>query len=193
MNTFSSLAPSCLSTSPWWSWWQPMPLPSTTWRSSQRHVLNKNGTCSADSRASLTTSYMGIRNGHKDSFTSVAGTESTHRQVLVNYWVIKDWIKSTMISWNTMGLGVVGGCDGDDVSWQKHDSRMIFSFWLSHNVLLETISIPFLRWKKSLQRVWDCHDNSISHFKAEIWKQCHRHSEIKWTLIQEKRRRILIS
>ena len=64
----------------------------------QRHVLSKNGTCSADSRASLTTSYMGMRSGHKDSFTSVAGTESTHRQVLVNYWVIKDWIKSTMIS-----------------------------------------------------------------------------------------------
>ena len=72
----------------------------------QRHVLSKNGThlpkdsgtYSADSRATLTTSYMGRGNGHKDSFTSVAGAESTHRQVLVNYWVIKDWIKSTMIS-----------------------------------------------------------------------------------------------
>lgn len=53
----------------------------------QRHVISKQGkflpkdtgTYSTDSRATITTSYMSIRNGHKDSFTSIAGTESTHR------------------------------------------------------------------------------------------------------------------
>ena len=55
----------------------------------QRHIVSKqatrkdSGTYSAESRATITTSYMPMRNGlgHKDSFTSIAGTESTHRWV----------------------------------------------------------------------------------------------------------------
>ena len=57
----------------------------------QRHVVSKQGKfvqkdrsssySAADGSNTLTTSYIAIRNGHKDSFSSIAGTESTHRQV----------------------------------------------------------------------------------------------------------------
>eukprot|EP00092_Neocalanus_flemingeri_P031668 GFUD01034394.1.p1 GENE.GFUD01034394.1~~GFUD01034394.1.p1 ORF type:complete len:463 (-),score=82.11 GFUD01034394.1:47-1435(-) len=56
-----------------------------------RHILSKNGTglsklssketgtYSASSRATITTSYTHVRNGHNNSFSSIAGTESAHR------------------------------------------------------------------------------------------------------------------
>ena len=49
----------------------------------QRHIVSRNGkesgTYSTESRATITTSYIHMRNGHKNSITSIAGTESTHR------------------------------------------------------------------------------------------------------------------
>ena len=56
----------------------------------QRHVVSKQGkfvrkdrsaSYSGDNGNTLTTSYISIRNTHKDSFSSIAGTESSHRQV----------------------------------------------------------------------------------------------------------------
>ena len=73
----------------------------------QRHVVSKQGKfvqkdrsssySAADGSNTLTTSYIAIRNGHKDSFSSIAGTESTHRQVghfaviLGRFWSL--WVK----------------------------------------------------------------------------------------------------